>query len=319
MVFSAHPDDEGGTFGATLCHYTVCRQLPVILVAVTSGDAGGAHMGLIREDELRCAVWTYGMRHEPIFTHFQDCCWGYGDLAMCWDIWGGQDHVVGVFTQLIRQYRPDVVMCHDLINGEYGHPNHMASGIAAAEAYFAAADPTRYPEQLTTLNTWQAKKCYVHLHPTNPVTHWWNIPCDELGGQTPQNVTTDGLHCHVSQGGGNFTCSASDDYGLYGTTVGVDTQPNDFMQNIDLSYYFDIPNAPENLTANVVSEGEIALSWDDMSDDEDGFVIQRKPYQGIGYMRTDIVILPPNTTSYIDTDSIHGQILYTYRVGAFIE
>ncbi len=317
MLFSAHPDDEGATFGGVLAQYTVCRQLPVILVAVTSGDAGGPDMGLIREEELRCAVWRYGMRHEPIFTHFHDCCWGYGDLAMCWDVWGGQDHVVGVFTELIRQYRPDVVLCHDF-GGEYGHPNHMASGIAAAEAYFAAADPTRYPEQLDTLDTWQAKKCYVNLNPTHSMTHYWNVPCDELGGLTPQQVTTDGIHCHASQGAGGWSCSASNNYGLYDTHVGLDTT-DDLMEHIDLGYYFDIPNAPADLTAVYTGPGVIELAWDDLSDDEDGFVVQRRPYLGQDGGWYDMVTLPPGSTSYTDSTAIHGEVAYRYRVGAFIE
>ncbi len=320
MVFSAHPDDEGSSFGGALCHYTVCRQLPVILVAVTSGDYYGPDAGLIREDELRCAVWNYGMRHEPIFTRFADCCYlDGGNLESNWIAWGGQDYTVGVFTELIRRYRPDVVMCHDLLNGEYGHPNHKASGIAAAEAYFAAADPTRYPDQLATLDTWQAKKCYVHLHPTNSGRHWWNIPCDELGGQTPQYWTTEGLHCHVSQGGQGFSAPASSDFGLYDTQVGLDTIPNDYMQNIDLSYYFYKPNEPENLNANHIDPGTIELSWNDMSDDEDGFVVQRRPYLGQNGSWYDVVTLPPDTEGYIDTNGIHGAVLYRYRVGAFIE
>ena len=43
--------------------------------------------------------------------------------------------------------------------GEGGHGHHTASAILAGEAFEAAADPARYPEQLTQgVTVWQAKR-----------------------------------------------------------------------------------------------------------------------------------------------------------------
>ena len=41
--------------------------------------------------------------------------------------------------------------------GEGGHGHHTASAMLAVEAFDAAADPKKFPEQLKTLEVWQAK------------------------------------------------------------------------------------------------------------------------------------------------------------------
>ncbi len=226
LLFCAHPDDESATFGGLIAYYTLVRKVPVVAVMMTSGDAFG--LGLLRESELRSSLWTCGHQYEPVWAGFEDCC-QHGDLACCWDRWGGQDHVVGYCTGLIRRLRPEVVVCHDF-GGEYGHPNHMAAGIASAEAWHAAADTARYRDQLDKYPTWQSKKCYVHLNATNPIEHRWDMPCDELEGKTPQEITAKGLSYHISQG--PMVSPALSRFGLYSTTVGVDTVDNDLMQHI---------------------------------------------------------------------------------------
>src|SRR5436853_230059 len=45
-----------------------------------------------------------------------------------------------------------------------GHGHHQATGILTPEAYRAAADPSRFPEQIKEgLHPWQAKKLYVRV------------------------------------------------------------------------------------------------------------------------------------------------------------
>jgi LmbE family N-acetylglucosaminyl deacetylase len=59
---------------------------------------------------------------------------------------------------VIRKFRPDVMICRFPTTGEGGHGNHTASAILAQEAFSAAADPKRYPEQLKYVGVWQAKR-----------------------------------------------------------------------------------------------------------------------------------------------------------------
>lgn len=58
----------------------------------------------------------------------------------------------------IRKFQPDVIINRFPVTGEGGHGHHTASGILANEAYAAAADPNRFPEQLQFVKVWQAKR-----------------------------------------------------------------------------------------------------------------------------------------------------------------
>ena len=59
---------------------------------------------------------------------------------------------------VIRKFRPDVMICRFPTTGEGGHGHHTSSAILAQEAFTAAADPKRYPEQLKYVQPWQAKR-----------------------------------------------------------------------------------------------------------------------------------------------------------------
>ena len=60
---------------------------------------------------------------------------------------------------VIRKFRPDVIITRFPTTGEGGHGHHTASAILASEAFEAAADPTKFPEQLKAgVSVWQAKR-----------------------------------------------------------------------------------------------------------------------------------------------------------------
>jgi alpha-tubulin suppressor-like RCC1 family protein len=72
---------------------------------------------------------------------------------------------------------------------------------------------------------------------------------------------------------------------------------------------------PSGLTATAVSFSEIQLTWQDNSNNEDGFEIQRK----IGLVGTWSLIesAEANVSSYSDTDGLTNGLTYYYRVRAF--
>lgn len=72
--------------------------------------------------------------------------------------------------------------------------------------------------------------------------------------------------------------------------------------------------APTNLTGTAVSGSQIDLTWQDNSQNEDGFIIERGP--GAGTSFTQIASVPMNTRRYSDT-TVSAGTLYTYRVKAF--
>jgi alpha-tubulin suppressor-like RCC1 family protein len=72
-------------------------------------------------------------------------------------------------------------------------------------------------------------------------------------------------------------------------------------------------NAPSNLSATAVSSSQINLSWQDNSNNEDGFEIERRT-QFMDYVL--LVTVGQNVTSYLDME-ISSGLTYYYRVRSF--
>jgi len=86
----------------------------------------------------------------------------------------------------------------------------------------------------------------------------------------------------------------------------------------DYDYYaihYDVGevNCPTNLTATVVSNTEIHLTWEDNSDNEDGFKLERS-ISGASFV--EVADLAANTTSYSDTN-LTPHTWYTYRARSY--
>jgi len=73
-----------------------------------------------------------------------------------------------------------------------------------------------------------------------------------------------------------------------------------------------IPDAPSDLTLEVLSSNEIKLKFTDNSDNEDGFKIERKELGGV---YTEIKTLSANINEFID--NVNPNTTYYYRVRAF--
>ncbi len=71
---------------------------------------------------------------------------------------------------------------------------------------------------------------------------------------------------------------------------------------------------PSNLTATAVSETQIDLSWNDNSDNESGFKLERSP--GGADIWTQIATVEANVTTYADTE-LTCETTYDYRVRAY--
>ncbi len=70
--------------------------------------------------------------------------------------------------------------------------------------------------------------------------------------------------------------------------------------------------APSNIDV-AVSANAVTITWQDNSETETGFAVERKGSTDADF--TELVVLPANTTEYIDTTAVAGQS-YVYRVRA---
>ncbi len=155
LLMGAHPDDENA---ALLAYLARGRKARAAYLALTRGDGGqnligseqGALLGLIRTQELLAARRIDGA--EQYFTRAID--FGFSKTAdETFQKWG-HDVVLADVVWTVRRFRPDVIV----VGISAGHGHHQASGILAREVFAAAADKTRFPEQLRWVEPWQAKR-----------------------------------------------------------------------------------------------------------------------------------------------------------------
>ncbi len=149
----AHPDDEGTMSGAMLKYSAL--DVETGLVCATRGEVGEIadpalatpeNLGEVREKEMRAAVEVLGVRNLWFL--------GYRDSGMAGTP-ENQDprslaqasaaDVVGRLVEIIRNFRPQVVVTFDE-SGGYGHPDHIAVYRHTTSAFYAAADAAQYPE-----------------------------------------------------------------------------------------------------------------------------------------------------------------------------
>lgn len=164
MQVVAHPDDEDG---GMMTLEARGRGASVLLFTVTRGEGGqnkfGAEssdeLGILRTLELLEADKYYGV--EQRFSHVAD--FGFSKNAEeTFNKWHGHDIALGDLVRAIRIFRPDVLTSRFSGTTRDGHGHHQASGILTVEAFRAAGDPNKFPEQIKEgLLPWQAKKLYL--------------------------------------------------------------------------------------------------------------------------------------------------------------
>ncbi|HEX4567994.1 MAG TPA: PIG-L family deacetylase, partial [Vicinamibacterales bacterium] len=161
MQTDAHPDDEDNALLAMLGYG---RGMRTVLVTATRGDGGqneigpelGQSLGVLRTEELLAVHRFDGA--EQFFTRAVD--FGYSfSLEESIEKWG-HDEIVGDLVRHIRTVRPDVVVGF-LCGGRAGGLHHQAAAALTRDAFRAAADPSKYPEQIKEgLRPWQAVRYF---------------------------------------------------------------------------------------------------------------------------------------------------------------
>ncbi|GAB3844551.1 hypothetical protein GCM10028822_01950 [Hymenobacter terrigena] len=159
MYIAAHPDDENTRLIAYMANE---RLLETSYLSCTRGDGGQnligpelrEGLGVIRTQELLVARRLDGGRQ--FFTRAND--FGFSKTSdETFRIWD-KEQVLADMVWVIRQRRPDVLITRFPPDARAGHGHHQASAILAAEAFDAAGDPKRFPEQLQYVQPWQPKR-----------------------------------------------------------------------------------------------------------------------------------------------------------------
>jgi LmbE family N-acetylglucosaminyl deacetylase len=158
-MIAAHPDDENT---ALLAYLARGRKVRTGYLSLTRGEGGqnligpeqGDALGVIRTQELLAARRIDGA--EQFFTRAID--FGFTKTAQeTFDKWG-HDKILSDVVWVIRRFRPDVIILRFTGTPRDGHGQHQVSALLGKEAFSAAADPHRFPEQLQWVEPWQAKR-----------------------------------------------------------------------------------------------------------------------------------------------------------------
>ncbi|MCW3087176.1 MAG: family deacetylase, partial [Sediminibacterium sp.] len=160
LYIAAHPDDENNGFLTYLAKEKLYRTG---YLSLTRGDGGqnligseqGIELGLIRTQELLAARRIDGA--EQYFSRAYE--FGFSKSAdealRIWD----REKILSDVVWMIRKFQPDIIITRFPGDARAGHGHHAASSIIAQEAYIAAADPKRFPEQFNYgVRPWQAKR-----------------------------------------------------------------------------------------------------------------------------------------------------------------
>src|SRR5438477_6018704 len=164
MCVAAHPDDEDGTSLTVMRHRSGAHTVSLFS---TFGEGGQnaigpelyEELGAIRARETMAAAEIQGS--EPHFLGLKD--FGYSkSFAETFQKWG-HDEALRRMVLEIRKLRPDVIITnHSVLNNDHGH--HQATARLVVEAFDAAADPKRFPEQLKDgVTTWQVQRLFVRV------------------------------------------------------------------------------------------------------------------------------------------------------------
>ncbi len=158
---TAHPDDEDN---GLLVMLSRGRGMSTSLLTLTRGDGGQNEIGpelfeaigILRTEELM-AMHRYDGAAQYFSRAYE---FGYSfSVEETLQKWG-REEILEDIVRMIRTLRPDVVVMLPP-RGEGGGQHHQTSGVLTQEAFRAAADPKRFPDQIEAgLRPWQPLKLY---------------------------------------------------------------------------------------------------------------------------------------------------------------
>ncbi|WP_161622704.1 PIG-L family deacetylase [Cesiribacter andamanensis] len=180
LYIAAHPDDENTRLITWLAND---KKYRTAYLSLTRGDGGQnligpelrERLGVIRTQELLEARKLDGGMQ--FFTRAND--FGFSkhpdETFSIWD----REAILADVVWVIRKFRPDVIITRFSTEAGVTHGHHTASALLAEEAFAAAADPKRFPDQLKQVQVWQASRLL------------WNTSSWFFRGREDQFDTTD--------------------------------------------------------------------------------------------------------------------------------
>ncbi|MDQ3278254.1 MAG: PIG-L family deacetylase [Bacteroidota bacterium] len=242
LYLAAHPDDENTRL---LTYFSKDKLYRTGYLSLTRGDGGqnligeeqGVELGLIRTQELLAARRIDGA--EQFFSRAFD--FGFSkspeETFTKWD----REKILSDVVWVIRNFQPDIIITRFPTTGEGGHGQHTASAILAEEAFKAAADPKRFPEQLKSVQPWQAKRLlwntfnFGNRNTTSP--DQFQLDAGDFNpvlGKSYGEIAAESRSQHKSQGFGSLR--GRGEAVEYFKTLGGSAPEKDLLEGVNLSW-----------------------------------------------------------------------------------
>ncbi|WP_447636791.1 PIG-L family deacetylase [Flavobacterium microcysteis] len=174
LYVAAHPDDENTKLISYFSNEVKARTA---YLSLTRGDGGqnliGSELrellGVLRTQELLAARRIDG--GEQLFSRAND--FGFSkEPNETFSIWD-KNQVLSDVVLAIRKFQPDIIINRfDHRSPGTTHGHHTASAILSMEAFDLAGSKNSFPDQLSSLKTWQPKRIFFN-------TSWWFYGSEE--------------------------------------------------------------------------------------------------------------------------------------------
>lgn len=228
MFIGAHPDDEAGQLGM-FGYWNEYHNMQAGVITMTRGEGGGNAVGLeegpalgiLREAEERRAVGWAGVKN----VYNLDALDFYytASAPLSEQIWG-YERALSRIVRTIRTTKPEVIVTMNPSATQGNHGNHQEAAMLAVEAFYAAADPNAFPEQIkneglqpfrparlfqtggsgSSSNGQACETTFTPGQPANTIfSTWQGYESARYGGTRWNQVTTWARREYVSQGWGN--------------------------------------------------------------------------------------------------------------------
>ncbi len=263
LMIAAHPDDEDTSLLTALARGMGAETA---YLSLTRGDGGQnligpelfEGLGVVRTGELVAARRLDGGRQ--FFTRAFD--FGFSKTAdESLGKWPREELLHDV-VWVVRNFRPQVIVSVFAGTPADGHGQHQAAGIMAREAFAAAADPARFPEQFERgLEPWQVSKLYRRTRglPEGETFTLETGRYDPVLGRSSFQLAMDSRSQHRSQdmGVGQPFGSRGSQLTLISVAPGLDAADDGgFFAGVDTTLVGQVEGLPEAVAAEVTASLE---------------------------------------------------------------
>lgn len=160
MVFHAHSDDEILRVGIPLAFY-LDKGYTAACIRTTRDDQNTYRFGSLRNQEHRYSNAILGVHVSRTFKEFDTGGSDPDYVNYAHKIWHGTIPMEMRMVEAIRTWRPEVIITHEPVYGEYNKMGHKMTGRIATLAFDSAGDPEAFPGlSQIGLEACQPKKLY---------------------------------------------------------------------------------------------------------------------------------------------------------------